>query len=163
MTGNEKGVYFAKGNARPDTHAKVSGISGRVFSGLGRGAFFISMEGYITQIDRMFGFKPFPGTLNLKIERDWDALVKGKWDGEETLHPVVHEKKTYGSARAIPASLQVGERSGEGGRDIIDVVLLVLPKTAHSNTVEVIAPVNLRQSMGLVDGTLLEILPGKQN
>ncbi|MEA2071078.1 MAG: DUF120 domain-containing protein, partial [Asgard group archaeon] len=40
---------------------------GEVESGLGEGAWYISQEEYTEQFQEILGFKPFPGTLNLRI------------------------------------------------------------------------------------------------
>ncbi|MHA1250762.1 MAG: DUF120 domain-containing protein, partial [Candidatus Helarchaeota archaeon] len=42
-------------------------IKGTVFTGLGEGAYYISLEGYEKQFIEKLKFKPYPGTLNLKL------------------------------------------------------------------------------------------------
>ncbi|HID73081.1 TPA: CTP-dependent riboflavin kinase, partial [Candidatus Micrarchaeota archaeon] len=44
-------------------------IVGRVVSGLGDGRKFISMPQYSEGLERTLGAAPFPGTLNLRLER----------------------------------------------------------------------------------------------
>jgi CTP-dependent riboflavin kinase len=43
-------------------------IRGKVFVGLGEGGKFVALEWVEKQIKEKLGFKPYPGTLNLKIE-----------------------------------------------------------------------------------------------
>lgn len=45
-------------------------FTGVYVTGQGRGAFFVGLEGYRSQIRKLFGFSPFPGTLNVKVGRD---------------------------------------------------------------------------------------------
>ena len=52
-------------------------ITGTLFSGLGEGAYYISLPGYKKQFISKLGFKPYPGTLNLKIS---DVLHKQFFD-----------------------------------------------------------------------------------
>jgi riboflavin kinase, archaea type len=50
-------------------------ITGVIESGLGKGAFFTSLEWVVDQFERAMGFKPFPGTLNVRVlEGDLPAL-----------------------------------------------------------------------------------------
>ena len=46
---------------------KSYSVSGKVFSGLGEGAYYISLMGYKKQFISKLGFEPYPGTLNLKL------------------------------------------------------------------------------------------------
>ena len=46
---------------------KSYSVSGKVFSGLGEGAYYISLTGYKKQFISKLGFEPYPGTLNLKL------------------------------------------------------------------------------------------------
>ncbi|MEM2577176.1 MAG: DUF120 domain-containing protein, partial [Candidatus Bathyarchaeia archaeon] len=43
-------------------------LEGKVFSGLGEGAYYISQPEYKKQFIEKLGFNPYPGTLNVKIE-----------------------------------------------------------------------------------------------
>ena len=48
--------------------AQVIVLEGEVISGLYEGAYYISKNGYRTQIIEKLGFDPYPGTLNLKLK-----------------------------------------------------------------------------------------------
>ncbi len=119
-------------------------ISGEVFTGLGEGAYYVSLDGYRTQIIEKLGFDPYPGTLNLKLTDPSDLyfrevlshragiLIKGFSD----------EKRTYGSVKAFKAKMHG-----------IDAAVLLIERTHYGrDTLEVIAPVNLRQALNLRDG-----------
>jgi CTP-dependent riboflavin kinase len=42
-------------------------ITGVVEGGKGQGAFFVGLDWVIEQFEREMGFKPFPGTLNVRV------------------------------------------------------------------------------------------------
>jgi riboflavin kinase, archaea type len=120
-------------------------IIGTVFSGLGEGAYYVSMKGYKKQFLTKLGFEPFPGTMNLrldlpvyrKIRRDLGTMkgihIEGFKDG----------KRTFGGAECFKAILN-GKVEG---------AVLVIERTIHDDTVlEIISPVNLRKQFKLKDG-----------
>ncbi len=45
-------------------------IKGKVFSGLGEGKYYVSLQGYKKQFEEKLGFTPYPGTLNLRIPKE---------------------------------------------------------------------------------------------
>ena len=42
-------------------------IKGIIESGVGEGAFFTQLNWFVEQVEKLLGFKPFPGTLNVRI------------------------------------------------------------------------------------------------
>lgn len=123
-------------------------LAGTVVSGLGEGAFYISLEGYRTRIAQAFGFDPYPGTLNVKLEpaslpyrRYLDALPGVFIPG------FTNALRTYGGVKGFRA--KVGNIQGA----------LIMPERTHHppDVVEVIAPVRLRDALGLRDGDRIEI------
>src|SRR6266849_2945505 len=42
-------------------------FTGRVFSGMREGGYYVSLNGYRRQFTKLRGFTPFPGTLNLRL------------------------------------------------------------------------------------------------
>jgi riboflavin kinase len=124
-------------------------ITGEVFTGLGEGAYYVSLNGYRTQIVEKLGFDPYPGTLNLKLTDPSDMyfreilshragiLIKGFSDG----------RRTYGSVKAFKAKMHN-----------IDAAVLLIERTHYGrDTLEVIAPVNLRQALSLKDGDRVSV------
>ena len=117
---------------------------GRVFTGLGEGKYYMSLEGYRRQFREKLGFEPFPGTLNLKLESASHMLqlrelasmpgieIKGFSDGV----------RTYGGVKCFRALI-----------DSVVGAALIIERTHYDYSVlEVIAPVNLRKELGLKDG-----------
>ena len=50
-------------------------LEGIVISGLGKGAVFMSIDYYKKEIKEKLGFDPYPGTLNLKIDKQQTTLL----------------------------------------------------------------------------------------
>jgi len=123
-------------------------LSGVVISGLGEGAFYVSLEGYRRAMEEALGFTPYPGTLNVRLERQSlpyrryldslpGILIPGFSNGI----------RTYGAVKAFRARI----RGIEGA--------VVIPERTHhpSDVVEIVAPVKLRDVLGLKDGDRIEI------
>lgn len=122
-------------------------ISGVLYSGLGRGRYFMSQKIYLNQIFEKLSIVPYPGTLNLRVlEKDLDKLKEVKKDEKILITGFVSEGKTFGDVIAYRAELN-GTRCG-----------VVIPKLSkHVNTIEVIAEKYLRGEFGLVDGDIVTV------
>lgn len=118
-------------------------LDGIVVSGLGEGQYYISIDGYVSQFQEKLGFKPFPGTLNVKVKEHCldlrkriDELpfikINGFSDG----------KRTYGASDCY--SVEIGGISG----------FIIVPERTHHKTdlLEIIAPVKMREALNLKDG-----------
>jgi riboflavin kinase len=129
--------------------AEVFVFDGTVASGLYEGAYYISREGYRSQISDKIGFDPFPGTLNVKIkpedferrrrlERHPSVMLEGFKDGE----------RSFGSCKCYPLLLN----------DEIKGALIVADRTIHDlSTMEIVSPVYLRRHFGLSDGDPIKV------
>jgi riboflavin kinase len=118
-------------------------LPGTVESGLGEGAYYMSLRQYGEQFEKILGFAPYPGTLNLRLSpvavqrrkrltlADW-YLVEG----------FVSEGRTFGQVRCLPCMIG----STPCG--------IVVPGRSHypDALVEVISPVGLRRELSLQDG-----------
>ncbi len=120
-------------------------FSGRVFSGLSEGAYYVSLQGYSKAFLDSFGFRPFPGTLNLRLSgpvmvdrhRRLNASdgvdVPGFRDGN----------RSYGGVKCFRALI--------GGR-YPGAVLAIVRTQYDMSVLEVISPLNLRKTLKLGDG-----------
>jgi len=119
-------------------------VRGTVTAGLGEGQYYISREGYRTQFLQKLGFVPFPGTLNIKLDEPFVPVpgqaikIKG-FNGEE---------RTFGDCccykirvKGIEAAIVRPDRS-----------------SYPENLLEVIAPVSLREALGLDNGDEIEVI-----
>jgi riboflavin kinase len=119
-------------------------IRGKVTTGLGEGQYYISLDGYRRQFNQKLGFDPFPGTLNIKLAEPFvppeqDAI---KIDGFRD------ENRTFGGCKCYKINIK-GIRCA-----------IVRPdRTSYSPMLlEIIAPVNLRKSLGVTDGEEIEVV-----
>ena len=119
-------------------------LTGRVFTGLGEGAYYIQIPFYMRQFEEKLGFKPYPGTLNLKLISKEDVLkkalveraarieIKGFSDG----------KRSYGGAKCVKAHI-----------DDEEVAIVFIDRTHYPiDVIEIIAPACLREKLRLKDG-----------
>lgn len=120
-------------------------LTGNVFSGFGEGGYYVSREGYRRQFERKLGFKPYPGTLNLKLPIT--EIVKKK---ELETYPAILIKgfethnRLFGDVRCYMTTIN----------DEVDGAFVVIDRTHHDDSiVEIIAPVNLRNRLNFKDGS----------
>ncbi|MEB3816816.1 MAG: CTP-dependent riboflavin kinase [Desulfurococcales archaeon] len=121
-------------------------IKGKVFSGRGEGAFYVSI--YAKQFEAAIGYRPYPGTLNIMLD-DEDAVKLDKC--LKTLKPIIVEPPKIEGARLggvylYPARVYKDLNS----RD----VYIVRPMITHYkiNVVELLSNVYLRGMLNVVDG-----------
>jgi riboflavin kinase len=122
-------------------------LSGRVVTGIGEGSYYMSQTHYIREFEKEVGFTPYPGTLDIRLERDsaWlkDTLTRlpsKEVPGFET------KERAFGPVKFFPAKLRKLE------------VAIVLPlRSHHTDILEIIAPKNLRRAFGLKDGDPVQV------
>ena len=122
-------------------------ISGKVVSGAGEGAYFTQIDWVQQQCNEKLGFKPYPGTLNLEIFKEFLPAVEilDRQKGIELISP----DPKFCNAMVFKAS--VGDVKGA----IIfpEEKVRVHPK----NIIEIIAPLNIKASLEVEDGDSLKI------
>lgn len=118
---------------------------GRLFTGLGEGAYYVSLKGYSRHFLNVFDFKPFPGTLNLRLADTMMVEQRrrlGYLTGIE-IPGFKDRNRTYGPVKCFRAQV--------GGR--YPGAVLAIERTHYDNSVlEVISPLNLRKVLRLRDG-----------
>jgi riboflavin kinase len=136
-----------------EEESEIITLEGVVESGLFQGAYYISKEGYTRQIEEKLGFKPFPGTLNLRINYEgMENRKRIERRNGAVLEGFIDEDRAYGAARCYNLIIE-GKVEG---------ALIIAERTLHDeNVLEIISPVYLRRELGLVDGdrVTIEFLP----
>lgn len=125
-------------------------IVGAVFSGLGEGAYYISLNGYKKQFISRLGFEPFPGTMNLKLDLPIYRKARRDLEGMKGIHidGFKDGKRTFGGAECFRALVNDKE----------EAAVLIIERTIHDDSVlEIISPVNLRKQFTLKDGDELRV------
>ncbi len=132
--------------------SKESGISfgGNLVSGSGEGRYYVGQDKYFLQFNDKLGFRPFLGTLNIRLKTTHDINAKNEI---EKIRPIVvegfkKEKRTFGGIRCYPCVIN---------RKIKGTV--VIPERTHhpSDVVEVIAPVYVRKALSLKEGDYVHV------
>jgi len=124
-------------------------LVGTVTDGMGEGRHYITLSGYMEQFRSKLGYEPFPGTLNVALT---GAGVRAR--SALSAHDSVRiegwedENRTYGPADCYPASVVALETD-----ESYDGAHAIVPERTHhdENRLEVIAPVKLRDTLGLTD------------
>ena len=141
---------FTTLRASLDSFPSYVELQGTVVSGMGEGAYYMSLKGYTKQFKKKIGYVPFPGTLNISLIKNeyiesihqFDALegilIKGFSD----------EKRTYGWVRCFKAKLNKS----------IDCELIRLERSLHDKKIiELISKINLRKAAKLSDESIVTI------
>jgi len=124
-------------------------LEGELFTGLGEGAYYVGQSGFLTRFKERLGFKPFVGTLNLRLKgqqlRNRSHL--------ETVSPIEIEgfkngTRSFGPVKCYPAVIN-GEIEG----------CVIRPTRTHygEDVVEILAPVDLRKRLKLRDGDIVKV------
>lgn len=122
-------------------------VSGRLFSGMGKGRYYVGHPEYQRRFMECLGYAPYAGTLNVKLE-DRFVIQKLKElrssDGTE-VSGFNLGGESFSSLTCFDGSL-AGER----------ITLLFVDVTYYNETVaELISPTYLRGKLGLRDGDLI--------
>ena len=119
-------------------------VSGNVFSSSKKGKHFVNLPWVKRQINKKLGFDAYPGTLNLRLKNRMNVDKLRKLMGI-TITP----KKGYCEGKCFTA-LIMGKVKGA-------VVLPSIPNYPV-DVLEILAPVNLRKTLGLKDEDNVEII-----
>lgn len=125
-------------------------LKGTVISGMGEGAYYMSLKGYTKQFKTKIDYIPFPGTLNVKLhEKEYvDSIEQLSALDGVLINGFSDEKRTYGWVKCFHATLN----------ESVDCQLIFLERTHHDNSViELISKHNIRQKEKLKDGDTVTI------
>jgi len=154
-------IYHLLKISMEESHIKPMIFKGNIVTGMGEGAYYMSLEGYKKQFQHKLGYKPFPGTLNVKIED------KSYMNSRKDLinYPSIYidgfknSDRTFGWVRCYPATISQDPKLPQEGIDsqsndyCSEVHVLLLERTHHNNNLlEVIGPLNLKKSCNLQNG-----------
>ena len=120
-------------------------IEGIITSGMGKGAIFMSIDYYKNKIKEKLDFEPYPGTLNLKIDREDHNLMKNK--NTVRIESFKEGNKNYGGATCIKINI-----------DDLQGAIIIPDLTEHDpEMVEIISPLNLKSELNIQDGSKVRI------
>ncbi len=125
-------------------------LKGTLVSGMGEGAYYMSLKGYTKQFKTKIGYIPFPGTLNVKLgKKEYTETIR-QFEGMEGSHIDGYSdgKRTYGWVKCFKAKLNSS----------FDCELIRLERSHHDTSIiELISKNNLRKTAKLSDGSKVTI------
>lgn len=122
-------------------------LDGKVVSGMGEGAYYMSLDGYQAQFSEKLGYKPYPGTLNLKLFSQSTISLRSIMEGYPSIfiRGFTDSFRSYGWVKCYPAILNNGA--------LDKAAVIVLERTHYDKSIlEVIAPVCIKETLGIRNG-----------
>ena len=119
-------------------------VTGRLFSGMGKGKYYVGHPEYQKRFEKVLGYAPYPGTLNVKLE---DQGIIESLKRLRSMDGTKVEAFSQGGEAFSSLTCFDGRMDGER------VTLLFIDVTYYNETVaELIAPQFLRGKFRLRDG-----------
>lgn len=125
-------------------------FGGNLVSGSGEGRYYVGQEKYFLQFQEKLGFRPFLGTLNIKMKSVHD--LRSKTDMEKTRPIMVggfrKDKRTFGDIRCYPCIINRKVRGA-----------VIVPERTHhpADIVEIIAPADLRRELSMKENDYVHV------
>ena len=138
--------FLSRQGRPPDMKKGSYTFHGTVFTGSGRGAYYVGHPEYIKRFEQLLGYAPFPGTLNVKLGTEEDIMQRKRL-------------RLRGEGLRIEEFHIAGERFSsvncfKGRLENETIALLIVAITDYDDSVlELISPVYLREKLRLKDGS----------
>lgn len=122
-------------------------LNGKVVTGIGEGKYYTQLHEYVIQFEKVLGYIPYPGTLNVELDAESITLFGICRPEGITLNGFVRDERTFGEVECV--NVRIFDIEGA----------IVRPKRTHypDNIVEIIAPVNLRKHFDLNDTSSVKV------
>ncbi|MEM2971923.1 MAG: DUF120 domain-containing protein [Candidatus Bathyarchaeia archaeon] len=120
-------------------------MEGKIFSGTGEGAKFVSLPWVKRQIIEKLGFEPYLGTLNIKLSKNYTNLKEHL----KKAKPIeISPRKNFCRGICFKACLMDNLKCA-----------VVIPAVAGypEDVIEILAPVNLRDKFQIKDGDIVKV------
>lgn len=125
-------------------------LQGTLVSGMGEGAYYMGLKGYTKQFQSKIGYVPFPGTLNIRLDKKihQEAIKQFETLSGVKINSFSDGKRTYGWVKCFNAKIN----------NSINCELIILERTHHDDSIiELISKVCIRKSAKLKDGSKISI------
>jgi riboflavin kinase len=117
-------------------------ILGTVTAGMGEGRYYLDREQYAEQFFEIFGFRPYPGTLNIRVEKEYVPQVLALKEKEGIMvKGFVEKDRTYGDVKCFRCTLAE-----------LPCVLVFPSRSHYTDVIEIVSRYHLRKSLKLNDG-----------
>lgn len=146
MRGHARNVVSFSTNQRKRAEENME-ITGKIESGEGRGAFFVGLDWVVEQFERHMGFKPFPGTLNIRISGEDLSKLNGFFS-----------QKDFEFVPDDPQFCNAGvKRLTLNGLPGVAVFPSEDVRIHGKNVIEIIAGCHIKQTLNLDDGDMVTL------
>jgi riboflavin kinase len=129
---------------------------GQVQTGLGEGRFYIQLPEYNMQFTNLLKTPPYPGTLNILLEREYmdDFYYSLSQHDYLTIHGFESKSRTFGEVKCYKVNITANGNSDKE----IQCLLVDIRRTSHQKgTIEIVSHQNLREKLHLTDGSLVRL------
>jgi riboflavin kinase, archaea type len=130
----------------------VVNFEGRIISGMGEGAYYMSLDGYKKQFKEKLGYEPYPGTLNIKL----NSMLYIEAKKEMLKYPSIliegfsDQSRTFGWVKCYPAYINDSTN--------INSSILILERTHYDDSIiEIIAPFSIKEQFSLKNGDYIKL------
>ncbi len=114
-------------------------LHGAVKDGMGEGQYYIDQEGYQVQFEKKLGFKPYPGTLNIAVDKeDIGKLDMIKSTSGIPIEGFTHGGRSFGGVIAYKSKIKN-----------VDCAVIVPARSHYVDVIEVICHYHLRRTLSL--------------
>ncbi len=127
-------------------------FEGRIITGMGEGAYYMSLNGYKQQFKEKLGYEPYPGTLNIKL----NSMLYVEAKKEMLKYPSIDiegfsdQSRTFGWVKCYPAFINESVN--------INSSILILERTHYDDSIiEIIAPFSIKEQFSLKDGDYIRL------
>jgi len=122
-------------------------IKGSVVTGMGEGQYYVTQEGYQEQFLHRLGFRPFEGTLNVRVAitdlYKLDIIRRGVGI---LVHGFERNGRTFGDVVCHRAAIQN-----------LECAVVVPSRSHYEDIIEVLCKFHLRRTLSLKDGDQVEV------
>ena len=130
-------------------------MTGVIFSDLGLASLFMSLDWVKIALKESLGFAPFPATLNVRPKAGVDAETWRLMQADSTGLPLTSADGGFCSARLYP--IQIFGHADAGEKKVAGAILVPEVKDYPSDKIEIVAPVRLKDHLGVGDGDAITL------
>ena len=127
-------------------------FEGHIITGMGEGAYYMSLNGYKQQFKEKLGYEPYPGTLNIKL----NSMLYVEAKKEMLKYPSIDiegfsdQSRTFGWVKCYPAYINDSVN--------INSSILILERTHYDDSIiEIIAPFSIKEQFSLKNGDYIKL------
>lgn len=122
-------------------------IRGSVKDGMGEGGYYICQKGYLEQFEKMLGFTPYNGTLNVAVDKeDIGKLDVIKSTAGIPISGFTDNGRSFGDVIAYKAKIRN-----------IDCAVIVPARSHYVDVIEIICKFHLRRTLSIGTGDRVDV------